>query len=369
MENRSKGKTFAREKMSKKKKIKKRDFLAAYHDPAASGRLGGVRRFAQAQGITVDQAKTVLEKDLGYTLHKPRRQRFEKLPVVAEGLDHQWVADLVEVQKLAKYNRGYRYLLTVIDVLSKYAWVQPLKDKTGVQLVKALEKILKTGRRPIQLQTDPGKEFYNKMFQQFLEKEGIHHFSMEGDAKASVVERFNRTLKTRMYRYLTSANTLRYEDVLPSLVRGYNATKHGSIGLPPQDVTLKNERRVWQRLYGRRLTPLQKQPRFRVGDRVRLNKNHRTFEKGYLPGLTKEVITVDRVIRGPIHTYKIRELDDTPLQGTFYEQDLQKVYVDDDAVFRVEKVLKQQKGQALVKWKGWPDKDNSWVASKDLKTL
>ena len=138
----------------------------------------------------------------------------------------------------------------MIDVVSKYAWVQPLKDKTGVQLVKAFEKILKTGRRPIQLQTDRGKEFYNKTFQQFLEKEKIHHFSTEGDAKASVVERFNRTLKTRMYRYFTSANTLRYEDVLQSLV------------------TIKNERRVWQRLYRRRLKPIRKKPRFRVVDRV-----------------------------------------------------------------------------------------------------
>ena len=354
--------------MSKKKKIK-RDLLAVYNDPAASGSLGGVQRFAEAQGISVRKAKTLLEKDLGYTLHKPRRQRFKTLPVVAEGLDHQWVADLVEVQTLSKYNRGYLYLLTVIDVLSKYAWVQPRKDKTGVPLVKALEKILKTGRRPIQLPTDRCKEFYNKTFQQFLEKEKIHHFSTEGDAKASVVERFNRTLKTRVYRYFTSANTLRYEDVLQSLVRGYNATKHGSIGIPPKDVTIKNERRVWQRLYGRRLKPIRKKPRFRLGDRVRLNKKHRTFKKGYLPGWTEEVFTVDRVMRGPVNTYKIRELDDTPLQGTFYEQDLQKVYMDDDAVFRIEKVLKRQKGQGLVKWKGWPDKYNSWVASKDLKTL
>ena len=354
--------------MSKKKKIK-RNLLEAYHDPSASGSLGGVRRFAEANKITIKKAQSLLEKDLGYTLHKPRRKRFKTLPVVAEGMDHQWVADLVEVQTLSRYNRGYRYLLTVIDVLSKYAWVQPLKDKTGVQLVKAFEKILKTGRRPIQLQTDRGKEFYNRTFQTFLEKEKIHHFSTEGDAKASVVERFNRTLKTRMYRYFTSANTLRYEDVLQSLVRGYNATKHGSIGMPPKDVTIKNERRVWQRLYGRRLKPVGKKPRFRVGDRVRLNKKHRTFKKGYLPGWTEEVFTVDRVIRGPVNTYKIRELDDTPLEGTFYEQDLQKVNVSDDDVFRVEKVLKREKGQALVKWKGWPDKYNSWISSKELKKL
>ena len=76
-----------------------------------------------------------------------------------------------------------------------------------------------------------------------------------------------------------------------------------------------------------------------------------------------------RVIRGPVKTYKIGELDDTPLEGTFYEEDLRKVYVDDDGLFRLENVLKRQRGQALVKWKGWPDKYNSWVAIKALKTL
>ena len=172
-----------------------------------------------------------------------------------------------------------------------------------------------------------------------------------------------------MYRYFTSANTLCYEDVLQSLVRGYNVTKHRSIGMPPKNVTIKNERRVWQRLYGQPLKPVRKKPRFRVGDRVRLNKKHRTFKKGYLPSWTEEVFTLDRVNHGPVNTYKIRELDDTPLEGTFYEQDLQIVYMGDDDVFRVEKVLKRQKGQVLVKWKGWPDKYNSWISSKELKKL
>ena len=139
--------------------------------------------------------------------------------MIVGGLDDQWVADLVEVQPLAKYNRGRRYLLTVLDALSKYAWVQPLKAKTGVALVHAFEKILKQGRRqPNRLQTDRGKEFYNRTFQRWLEEQGIQHFSTEGDAKASVVERFNRNLKERLYRYFTAANTLRFDDVLPGLV-------------------------------------------------------------------------------------------------------------------------------------------------------
>ena len=306
--------------------------------------------------LPLKQAQRVLERDLAYTLHKPRRRRFPTVPVIVGGLDDQWVADLVEVQPLAKYNRGIRYLLTVVDVLSKYAWVQPLKAKTGVALVKAFDKILKGRRHPNRLQTDRGKEFYNRTFQRWLDEQGIHHFSTEGDAKASVVERFNRTLKERLYRYFTAANTLRFDDVLPELVQGYNATRHRSIGMAPQDATWDNEEAVWKRLYGPRLKG-QKKPQFKVGDRVRLNKIHRTFG----------AFVVHRVVPGPVPTYKIREWDDTPVQDTFYEADLQKVHVSD--VFRIEKVLKRQKDRWLVKWKGWPDKYNSWIARGDVTSL
>ena len=324
----------------RKKKDVSQAWLSRYHDPRAPGSLGGVQRFAKAHRLPLKKAQRVLERDLAYTLHKPRRRRFPTVPVIVGGLDDQWVADLVEVQPLAKYNRGIRYLLTVLDVLSKYAWVQPLKAKTGVALVRAFDKILKQRRQSNRLQTDRGKEFYNRTFQRWLEEQGIQHFSTEGDAKASVVERFNRTLKERLYRYFTAANTLKFDEVLPELVQGYNATRHRSIGMAPQDVTWDNEEAVWKRLYGPRLKGKKKTP-FKVGDRVRLNKIHRTFEKGYLPGWTEEVFVVHRVVPGPVPTYKIRGWDDTPVQGTFYEEDLQKVHVSD--VFRIEKVLKRQK--------------------------
>ena len=114
---------------TKKKSKVSQQWLNRYHDPSAPGSLGGVQRFAKAQGLPLKKAQQVLEQDVGYTLHKPRRRRFATLPVVVGGLDDQWAADLVEVQRLAKHNRGIRYLLTVVDVLSKYAWVQPLKTK------------------------------------------------------------------------------------------------------------------------------------------------------------------------------------------------------------------------------------------------
>ena len=148
-------------KKNKKNPRKKKNLPAwgvQYKDPGRPGSLGGLQRFARAQKQTVQQVRPRLEKELAYTLHKPVRRRFPTLPVMAMGIDHQWVADLVEVQRLARYNGGIRYLLTVIDVLSKYAWVVPLKNKAGSQLVRAFETILKTGRRrPHRLQTDRGK--------------------------------------------------------------------------------------------------------------------------------------------------------------------------------------------------------------------
>ena len=357
---------------TKKRKISKEQrLLKAYVDPEEPGSLGGVGRFARQHGISIAKARRLLEKDLAYTLHKPRRKgNFPTLPVLVFGIDEQWVADLVEVQTLSRYNGGNRYLLNVVDVLSKYAWVEPLKSKTGTAVTEAFRRILKRaeGRKPQKLQTDDGKEFYNKTFQTLMKDRDIHHFSTKGDTKASVVERFNRTLKGRMYRYFTAANTLKYVPVLQALVKGYNSSYHRSIGMAPSKVDSRNEREVWNRLYAKRLQSKKRKPTLKVGDRVRLNKKFRTFKKSYLPGWTEEVFIVSRVVPGTVNTYKLKEMDDTPMEGTFYAQDLQKVTVSDDQLYRIEKVLKRKGNKLFVQWKGWPDKYNSWIDKKDVET-
>ncbi|KAL9977088.1 hypothetical protein ACROYT_G014457 [Oculina patagonica] len=286
-----------------------------YENPASEGSLGGVQRFAQAQRIKPKDAQETLQKILSYTLHKPRRKKFPTLPVVVYAIDSQWCADLIEVQTLKRWNKGTRYLLTVIDVLSKHAWVQPMRDKTGKSVVLAFQKIFKGGRQPQRLQTDAGKEFYNKVFQAFLKKKNIHHFSTHGDTKSSVSERFNRTLKDRKYRWFTASNQLCYTNVLQDLVKSYNNSKHRSIGMTPNQVTAKNEKRVWLNLYGKKLKEWKK-PKLKVGDRVRLNKKHRPFKKSYLPGWTEEVFLIREAKPGPVATYKVSEYDETPIEGT-----------------------------------------------------
>ena len=164
-----------------------------------------------------------------------------------------------------------------------------------------------------------------------------------------------------MYRYFTGANTLQFTSILQDLVDGYNASYHRNFKIAPNQVTAKNENQVRKNLYGQKKKT--QKATLKKGDMVQLNKIHRTFEKGYLPGWTEEVFIVDKV--KPFPAYKIKEWDGTPVEGTFYEPDLQKVYVTD--VFRVEKVLKRQKNRLLVKWKGWPDKYNSWISTEDVR--
>ena len=132
--------------------------------------------------------------------------------------------------------------------------------------MKALQDIIKQGRKPNRLQTDKGKEFYNRPVTSWLKEQDIQHFSTHGDAKAAVVERFNRTLKQRLYRYFTAANTLEFVDILPDLVDGYNATPHRSIGMAPKQVNWKNEKAVWKRLYAKKRK--KRKPTFKKGDRV-----------------------------------------------------------------------------------------------------
>ena len=373
--NKRKGKSrkVTRHLASKKRSSRVTDgqLVRRYRDPKQSGSLGGVTRFAEAQGISLSRAKRVLAHELGYTLHKPTRRRFPTLKVVVFGPDEQWAADLVDVQKLKKFNRGVNYLLTVVDVFSKTAWVMPMKQKTGLQTAKALEKLFRTSkRRPQNLQTDDGKEFYNKHVAKVLKDRNVRHFSTAGDTKASVVERFNRTFKQRLYRYMTTYNTPSYLSALPSLVKGYNASFHRSIGMATEAVNLDNAKEVWERLYDSKKKTTKKRPLLKVGDKVRLNEKHRPFKKGYLPGWTEEVFVVTKARRdGNVIVYKISEWDDTPIKGTFYEEDLQKVTTADDDLFRIDSVVKQRKDSVLVRWKGWPAKYDSWINKKDLVHL
>ena len=147
-------------------------------------------------------------------------------------------------------------------------------------------------------------------------------------------------------------NTLGYLPVLPDLVKGYNTSYHHNIGMAPNQVNFKNEKEVWDHMYGKRLSRKPQKGSLKVKDRVRLNKKFRQFKKGYLPGWTEEVFVIRRVRPGKVTTYKVEEWDGTAVEGTFYAQDLQKVTVEDHDLFRIDKIVKPKGDKVLVRCKG-----------------
>ena len=176
-----------------------------------------------------------------------------------------------------------------------------------------------------------------------------------------------------MFKHFTRKQTRTYVDVLDKLVTSYNATRHSSIGTSPASVNVGNAEDVWQTLYGGHCQTT-RQPRFRVGDLVRISKAKRTFQKGYLPNWSRELFSVVSVRPTQPPTYTLDDQNGENVRGTFYEPELQKIAEAPEA-YKVENVLAERsavKGrrnvvQVLVKWLGYPDSFNSWINKADLR--
>ena len=329
----------------------------------------------QLPSITRRDVNSWFLKQMTYTLHKPARYNFKRNQTVVMSIDEQWQADLCDMTSRAKDNDGFTFLLTIIDCFSKFAWVEPLLNKSGEEILKALKHVLKrSGRVPRRLQTDKGTEFINAQVQSFLKGRKIEFFTTNSEMKAAIVERFNRTLKTKMWKYFTARNTNRYIDVLQSLVEGYNKSRHRSIGMRPVDVRESDSIAIRQRLYGSALRQRRtnaKNYKYGIGDVVRVSKARRTFRKGYLPNWSEEwfIVYDRRNAKEPL--YYLRDYEGEDLKGAFYEQEIQAVEVPEEEYY-IEEVLQSKKvrgGKTLyfVKWKGWPSKFNSWV--EDIRSL
>ena len=209
----------------------------------------------------------------------------------------------------------------------------------------AFQVICKSGRRPIRLQTGKGTEFINRVFQKFLKEHDVHFCTTYNEeTKASIVERFNRTLKTKMWKYFTHRETLTYVDVLSEMVASYNHTVHRTIGIPPAEVSLANQTTVSKRLYGRN-GPKQFST-FSPGDRVRLSKTKRTFKKGYLPNWTEKLFMVGKCIETRSPVYLVKDDHGEILEGTFYAEEIQKVIKQDD-VYKIQSVLKKRRKYSI----------------------
>lgn len=340
------------------------DVSRVYTDPEHPSAFTSSRNVQKAvPGTNLKDVKASLEEIDAYTKHKPVRHRFPRRKTLGSGRFLTCQADLVDMSKHSAQNDNYKFLVTLIDVYTRMLFVRCLKNKTGIAVAAALEDIFQEFV-PSFLYTDQGKEFYNPQCRQLFERLGITHASPDSPMKAAMVERANRTLKTRLAKIMTHTETSRYVDVLDDVVTGINNSFHRGIGMKPIEVTAN--------IFKEHLIISRKKPQFEPGDFVRISTKRGTFQKGYTAGFSEELFCVASVSTANPVTYKLRDYNGEKIGGIFYTEELSRVRNPSD-VWKIETILdrRRQRGrdQVLVKWMGYDTDFNEWIDADDLINL
>jgi len=351
-----------------------------YYDPLQPGSYSGLQKFWNAvkennvYRITHKEVKDWLKKQEGYVRHKPPPRIFPRQKILMSSLDEMWDADILDMQKYARQNSGYRYLAVFIDIFSRYIWVEPMKTKRNDEMLKVIHRVFKKGRKPLYLRTDQGNEYTGKYVQHYLRKNKVHHFTALNPLHANYAERLIRTLKGKIYRFFTANQTTRYIDHLDDIVDSYLNTVHTTTKMKPINITEKNAQDVYEKLYlPQQIAEENKVVKytFEIGDKVHLAMNRSVFHKAYKETYFHEIFEV--VKRTPTHPprYKLMDLLKNKINGSFYTQQLTKVPYDyTNDMQKIEKVVRYRKGtsgkEALIRWKGYSRKYDTWLHVEDI---
>lgn len=297
-----------------------------YTSPSNPAAFGSIKSLVKASGFTRKKVLAYLQSSRTYTKFKPTRKKFQRLPVVALGINHIWSLDVAYMEKISKFNDGYKYLLLAVDVLSRRIRVQPLKDKSSKAAKSAFEKMIDFEKLdfPIKVWVDQGKEFKGE-FASFCASNAINVYHTFSETKSCMAERYIRTLKTLLYKFFEEQQTFRYLPQLQKFVKLVNSRYNRSIGMAANDVT---QRHV-PKLLALQTTKLNARynhstKHFQVGDRVRIALKDMPFRKGYKQQYTNEVFKIAGVYRYKqgLVTYKLLDSQNEPILGRFYPAEL-----------------------------------------------
>ena len=275
----------------------------------------------------IQMGQGVKEDILADELHKPIRHNFTRRRVNVYKPNDILAVDLVDM--VNNRDEGYRYILTAQDIFTKYSFAIPLKTKKAEELIKAFKSIFKT-HKFAKIWTDQETGIYSTQFQEFLLSENVGLYSTASEIKVSVIERFNRTLKEWMYKEFTKTNNTKWLKLLPKLVDRYNNRVHSTTKVKPIDAH-KDTDDINKRINTEH--SIKRKPKLKVGDRVRMYRWKKDYEKGYTPRWTTEIFTIDSINKlsnPPVYYLKDsnNELIEVPYQPNkpagFYSEELQK---------------------------------------------
>ena len=316
---------------------------------------------AKRRRLDAPQWKKILTKEL----LKPKLKRIPRRVVHPLAVNRIWTADLVDMQKYARQNKGFKYILVVLDIFSRYAWARAIKDKTGLSVKNAFQDIMSDGTKSNKLWTDKGTEFYNTVLQKFLKKNHIELYSTHNEPKAMIAERFIRTLRKMIESNYILTNSTVWYDILPQLIHEYNTKKHRSLKMTPEDATKPENAIKVLKLQKTGPTAPQK---FKIGDNVRISVIKRIFTKEATANWSEEIFQVCEINKTHPVTYHLKDLLGEKIDGSFYNEQLQKT---NQEIYRVDRVLRKRTRkdgtqEVYVRWAGYPDKFNQWLKATDV---
>jgi hypothetical protein len=306
--------------MTDEKYVKRRYFSAK--QPGAYSALSGFMKNSKYQ----DKEK-ILSGLYTYNVHRPVRKRFKRRSMICVTTDWLWQSDVLFYKKHKWHNKGFAYILVCVDCFSKFLFCQPMKKKTAENVRDGLSKIFKDSKRkPSLLQTDRGTEYYSKPVKSLLEKQGIKLYSTHTTMKAMIAERYIRTIKTKIERLMTHTGSKNWVSSLQLIVDNINGSFNRSIGMAPNNVSKANEGEVFRNLYHRLISKESKQPKYKVGDLVKITNIKLMFAKGYEQNLSDATYKISQIKSTvPVPVYILQDLEGNLLEGTFYEEEIKKV--------------------------------------------
>ena len=269
------------------------------------------------------------KKEIVKEIFSPVIKKFQRIQIQTRYKDECWSIDLIDRSSLSKYNKNYKFIFTIIDNHTKYAWAIPLKDKSGKSTTTALKSLIeKTKRKPDKIWSDRGKEFYNKTFLDFLKQNEIQIYSTNSDLKAVFVERINRTLLDLIKKPMYIEGKACWLNHLDTAMEKYNNRVHGTTKMTPFEMST-NQKLIPNNIEGALRNKfkntegaLRKQPKGQVGDYVRVPDKRNLYSKGYTTNWNRKLFKIHKINPTNPVTSGLVDENNEQIEGKCYEQEL-----------------------------------------------
>jgi hypothetical protein len=299
-----------------------------YTHPRYPGAFSGLQGFLQNNNY---KDKVAVEESLlklqSYVSHKPTRRKYLRRPMICPEIDSIWSVDLADMRSLKTKNKNYSYILVAVDCLSKTLFTRPIKKKSQSETRNALEDVFKNHKRqPKAIFADRGTEFVNREVKSLLKDKGIKLYHSFSSFKAFQAERAIRTLKAKLYRYMTDRKSSDWQSGLVDITKNINSSYNRSIGTSSDQVSKRNVSEIWHKLYDRVVKTKLVKAKFEVGDKVRVSiKKLAVGDKSFTETFGPDIFTIKKILHfHPVPVYKLQDDQLRELEGGFNQFELTK---------------------------------------------